>query len=334
MIRSPISVALCVLVLGCAGSSSSNQSAAPLSTGGKEFSTDNPFASRSSLFYEAPPFNKIGNLDYQPAIDEGMRRQKEEWEAIARDSAPPTFENTIVALDRTGALLSRVSQVFNLVVQANTNDTLQAVQTAEAPKLAAHRDALYLDPRLFRREEAVYAQRTGLGPEQKALVERYHRNFVRAGAQLSEADKDRLRKLNQEEATLATSFQKKLLAGTKASALVVDSRAELAGLSDADVGAAAEAAKQRRLQGKYVIPLQNTTQQPAQVSLVNRAVRQRLFEASTRRTDRGDSNDTRTIVRRMAQLRSERAAILGFPTYAAYALDDQMAKTPEGAIGC
>jgi len=319
--------------MGCAGSSSSNQSAAPLSSGGKEFSSDNPFANRSSLFYEAPPFNKIGNLDYQPAIEEGMRRQKAEWEAIARDSAPPTFDNTIVALDRSGALLDRVNQVFNLVVQANTNDTLQQVQTDEAPKLAAHGDALYLDSRLFHRVEAVYGQRSGLVPEQKALVERYHRDFIRAGAQLSETDKDRLRKLNQEEATLATDFQKKLLAGTKAAALVVDTRAELQGLSDADVAAAAAAAKERKLPGKYVIALQNTTQQPDQVSLVNRAVRQRLFEASTRRTDRGDSNDTRAIIRRMAQLRTERAAILGFPTYAAYALDDQMAKTPAGAIG-
>jgi peptidyl-dipeptidase Dcp len=297
------------------------------------FTEANPFAHPSALPYQAPPFDKIGNLDYQPAIEEGMRRQREEWNTIARQSSPPSFDNTIVALDRSGALLSRVNHAFNAVVGANTNDTLQQVQTEEAPKLAAHDDALYLDPLMFRRVEAVYQNRASLGPDQQRLVERYHRDFVRAGAQLSASDQDRLRKLNQEEATLSTDFQNKLLDATKYGALVVDSPTELQGLSKEEIAAAGQAAQERKLPGKYVIPLQNTTQQPAQASLMNRSVRQRLFEASIHRADRGDSNDTRAIVRRLAQLRTERAQLLGFPTYAAYALDNQMAKTPDHAIG-
>jgi peptidyl-dipeptidase Dcp len=325
---------LSVGLFGCAATrSSSSHPAAPVAQQAQAFTDANPFARPSPLLYRAPPFDKIRNADYQPAIEQGMRLQREEWHAIAKEASPPTFDNTIVALERSGALLLRVNRAFNAVVGANTNDTLQQVQTEEAPKLAAHSDALFLDPQIFRRVQLVYDQRTSLAPEQKTLVERYRRDFVRAGAQLSERDKDRLRKLNQEEATLSTDFQNKLLAANKEGALVVKSRAELEGLSDADIAAAAEAAKERKLPGKYVIALQNTTQQPAQASLANRSVRQRLFEASTRRADRGDSNDTRAIVRRLAQLHAERAGLLGFPTYAAYALDDQMAKTPESAIG-
>jgi peptidyl-dipeptidase Dcp len=322
---------LALISLGCAGTAThSGSSAVPKA---QAFTDANPFARPSALPYQAPPFDKIGNLDYQPAIEEGMRRQREEWNTIARQSAPPSFDNTIVALDRSGALLTRVNHAFNAVVGANTNDTLQQVQTEEAPKLAAHHDALYLDPLMFRRIEAVYQNRAPLAPDQRRVVERYHRDFVRAGAQLSASDQDRLRKLNQEEATLSTDFQNKLLDATRNGALVVDSPAELQGLSKEEIAAAAQAAKDRKLPGKYLIPLQNTTQQPAQVSLMNRSVRQRLFEASIHRADRGDSNDTRAIVRRLAQLRTERAQLLGFPTYAAYALDNQMAKTPDHAIG-
>jgi peptidyl-dipeptidase Dcp len=329
-----VALSFSLVFLGCAGGqSSSSHSGAPIPREARAFTQGNPFAHPSPLLYEAPAFNKIRNEDYEGAIEEGMRQEILEWNAIAEESATPTFQNTIVALDRAGALLGRVNRVFGAVVQANTNDTLQQVQTREAPKLAAHYDALYLNPKIFRRVQAVYDQRSSLEPEQKALVERYRRDFIRAGAQLAEGDKNRLRKLNQEEATLSTEFENKLLAATKDAALVVNTRAELGGLSEADIAAAAEGAKERKIPGKYVIALQNTTQQPAQASLVNRSVRQRLFEASTRRADRGDSNDTRAIVRRLAQLRTERAALLGFPTFAAYALDDQMAKTAQGAIG-
>ena len=332
--RSGLTLTLCLIAQGCARATSDQTSAGAAAIPAGGFSSANPFAQPSSLPYQAPAFNHIRNADYQPAIEEGMRRQRAELDSIARQQAPPTFENTIVALERTGDLLNRALKVFGAVVQANTNDTLQRVQTEEAPKLAAHSDARYLDARLFQRVHSVYQRRAtlNLSPEQNTLVERYHLDFVRAGAQLPESAKDRLRQLNQEEARLSTSFQNKLLAAAKAGALVLDNRSELKGLSEGEVAASAEAAKERGLAGKYLIALQNTTQQPALASLEDRGVRQRLFEASIHRAERGDSNDTRAIVRRLAALRIERANLLGFPTFAGYALDDQMAKTPDAAI--
>jgi len=263
-----------------------------------------------------------------------MRLQLAEIDVIAKQMQPPSFDNTIVAMERSGALLDRASKTFFAVVQANTNDTLQKIQDVIAPKLAAHRDEIYLNDQLFQRVRAIYDRREAgkLNDEQKALVERYNRDFVRAGAQLSEADKIKMRSLNQELSKLGTDFSNKLLAGTKVGALVVDKRSDLDGLTDAEIATAADAAKQRGLTGKWVLPLRNTTQQPAQASLKNRAVRQRLFEQSTLRTSRSDSNDTRNIVRRMAELRAEKAQLLGFPTWAAYVLAAQGAKTPENAI--
>jgi peptidyl-dipeptidase Dcp len=333
--RAGLTLTLCLIAQGCARSTSDQASAGAAAVAPGEFSSANPFAQPSSLAYQAPAFDRIRNGDYQPAIEEGMRRQRAELDSIARQPASPTFENTIVALERTGELLTRVLKVFASVVQANTNDTLQRVQTEEAPRLAAHSDALYLDSRLFQRVHSVYQRRASLklSTEQNTLVERYHRNFVRAGAQLSEAPKNRLRQLNQEEARLSTDFQTKLLAATKAGALVLDDRSQLKGLSEAEVAASAEAAKERGLAGKYLIVLQNTTQQPALASLADRGVRQRLFDASIHRADRGDTNDTRSIVRRLAALRIERANLLGFPTFAGFALDNQMARTPDAAIG-
>jgi len=289
---------------------------------------NNPFANASTLPFQAPPFDRIRASDYQPAIEEGMRQQIAEIEAIANQTSEPTFDNTIVPMERSGALLTRSSKVFFALTSANTDSTLQRIQEQEAPKLAAHSDAIFLNDKLFQRVKSIYDKRESLGltPEQKFLVEQYRRNFVRAGAQLSEADKTRLRALNQEESKLSTDFQNKLLAATKAGALVIDNRAQLDGLSEGEIAAAAEAAKQRGLTGKWVIPLQNTTQHPAQASLKNRAVRERLFLASTQRTEHGDSSDTRAIVQRLAQLRAERAKLLGYPTYSAYALDNQMSK--------
>src|SRR5215213_1111985 len=331
--RCALLLSLTIAALGCAHPTSDTTAGAAPS--GSSFSRSNPFVEPSPLLYQAPPFDRIRNLDYQPAIDEGMRRQLQEFDSVARQDAPPTFENTIVALERTGELLTRVLKVFGSVVQANTNDTLQRVQTEEAPRLAAHSDALYLDSRLFQRVHSVYQHRASLklSTEQNTLIERYHRNFLRAGAQLAEAAKNRLRQLNQEEARLSTDFQNKLLAATKAGALVLDNQSQLKGLSETEVAASAEAAKQRGLAGKYVIVLQNTTQQPALASLSDRGMRQRLFDASIHRADRGDTNDTRSTVRRLAALRIERANLLGFPTFAGYALDNQMARTPDAAIG-
>ena len=263
-----------------------------------------------------------------------MRQQLAEVEKIAEQSEPPTFDNTIVAMERTGALLTRVSKVFGALVQANTNDTLQKVQQAEAQKLAAHRDAIYLNPKLFARVKALYAQRDALGldAESRRLLERYNRAFVRAGAELSPPDQAQLRELNKEQSKLSTEFRDKLLAGTKAGALVLEDPADLDGMSDADIAAAAEAAKARKLDGKYLLTLQNTTQQPAQSSLHKRSTRENLFTASIQRTEHDDANDTRALISRIAELRAQRAKLLGYKTFADYALEDQMAKIPAHAI--
>jgi peptidyl-dipeptidase Dcp len=293
----------------------------------------NPFAAPSTLPYQAPDFRAIKESDYRPAFEAGMRQQIAEIEGIANQTGAPTFDNTILPLERSGAILTRVSKVFNALTSAHTTDTLQAIQEEVAPKLANHYDAIFLNDRLYQRVKSLYDRRDALGfnQPQKALVEYYNRNFVRAGSNLSDADKSKLRELNQEESKLTTEFQGRLLAATKAGALIIDDVKLLDGMSEGEIAAAAAAAKQRNLEGKWVIPLQNTTQHPAQASLKNRAVRERLFIASTMRAEHNDSNDTRGIVKRLAELRSERAKLLGFPTYSAFALDNQMAKTPANA---
>ena len=290
-----------------------------------------PFATPSPLPFQAPQFDLIKDSDYQPAIEEGMRRELIEARKIADNPAPPTFDNTIVALERTGQMLSRANNVFNAVAQANTNDVLQKVQTDEAPKLAAHHDAIYMNPRLFARVRAIYRRRDALhlSPEALQLVKVDYQEFVHSGAQLSDADKARLRALNEQTSTLETSFQHKLLAAAKDGALVVDDKARLAGLSDQAIAAAAEAAEGRGLKGKWVIPLQNTTQQPALQSLDDRSVRQALYEQSWTRAEKGDADDTRDTIATLAKLRAEKAKLLGYPNYAAYVLEDQMARTPE-----
>jgi len=296
--------------------------------------SSNPFAAPSPLFYQAPPFDRIHNTDFQPAIEEGMRQQLAEVEAIIHESAAPTFENTILPLERSGQLLGRVQRVFGGLTSSNTNDTLQAIQRALAPRMAAHRDAISLNDTLFQRIKSLYDRRTSLGLDslQRLVVERYYKDFVRAGANLSPADKERLRALNREMAQIGNEFGRKVLAGTRAGGVVVDDSTQLDGLSADDIAAAAAAARTRGMTGRWLLPLQNTTQQPAQASLKDRALRQRLFEASTLRNEHGDSNDTRQIILRLAQLRAERARLLGYPTFAAYGLEEQMARTPENAF--
>ena len=293
----------------------------------------NPFFNESALPFQAPPFDKIKDSDYQPAIEEGMKRQLVEVEAIADSTEPPTFANTIEAMERSGALLTRVSKVFFGLTQADTNPTIQKIEAEESPKLAAHQDKIFLNPKLFARVKSLYDRRAKLGLDAEAqyLVEQYYRTFVRSGALLSDADKTKLRALNEEEAKLTTDFRSKVLADTNASAVVVDDKAQLEGLSEGDIAAAADLAKERGLQGKYVIALQNTTRQPIVISMKNRALRERVLKASSERGNHGGENDTRAIVTRLAQLRAQKAKLLGFATYAAYSLDNQMAKTPQNA---
>ena len=295
---------------------------------------DNPLLTASALPFQAPPFDKIQDSDYLPAFEQGMTEHLAQINAIADSTEAPTFANTIEAMEKTGQTLDRVSRIFFGIVQADTNDAREKIQEQIAPKLAAHQDEISLNPKLFARIKAVYDQRDGLGldPEAKRLVERDYQEFIRAGAQLSDADKATLRKLNVEETTLSTQFHQRLVAAAAAGAVVVDDKARLAGLSDGDIASAAEDAKARKLDGKYLLALQNTTQQPVLASLSDRELRAKVLEASQTRTEHGDANDTRQIVQRLAQLRAQKAKLLGFDSYAAYSLSDQMAKTPEAAL--
>ena len=315
------------IVLTPGGASAQAASAQPA------FGPANPFYAASTLPFEAPPFDKIKDNDYQPAMDAGIAQNLAEIRAIADNPAPPTFENTIVAIEKSGVLLNRVTHVFNGVTGANMNPVLQKVQDEEAPKLAALNDALYLNTKLFERVEKIYEQRHALGldAESLRLVEYDYQEFVLSGARLSEADKTALKKLNEEEANLTTAFVSKLLAAAKDGAYVTKDKAALAGLSDAELAVAADAAKERKVEG-WVISLQNTTQQPELELLSNRATRQALFEASWNRAERGDANDTRATIARLAQLRAQQAKLMGYANYAAWKLTDQMAKTPEAAI--
>ncbi len=319
-------------ITAAAGALALTTSATPV-TAQPAFGPANPFYAPSSLPFQAPPFDKIQDSDYQPAIEAGMAQQLAEIRVIADNPEPPSFENTVVALEKSGRLLDRVNSVFDAVTGANTNPDLQKVQQIEAPKLAAHNDAIYLDSKLYHRVEAVYEQRNALhlDPESLRLIEFYHREFVHAGANLSDADKTRLREMNEEISTLENDFRTKLLAATQEAAYGATEQGKLAGLSDAQLAAALEAAKQRKQEG-WVLTLQNTTQQPYLADLTDRATREAVFEHSWNRAERGGPNDTRATVIRLAELRANKAKLLGFPNFAAWKLEDQMAKTPEAAI--
>jgi peptidyl-dipeptidase Dcp len=319
-----------LLTVGAAGLGSS---AMPAQAADASFGPSNPFYAPSTLPFHAPPYDKIKDEDYQPAIEAGMAEQSREMQAIADSAEAPTFDNTLVAMEKTGQLLRRAMAAFDAVTGANTNDLLQKVKTEEAPKLAAPDDSIYLNAKLFARVAAVYKQREQLklSGEQFRLVEVTYDNFVHSGANLSEADKVELKKLNEEGSTLSNAFSNKLLEATKAGAYATTDKAALAGMSDAQIAAAAQAAQGRKQEG-YLLPLQNTTQQPVLATLSVRATREAIFEKSWNRADRGDANDTRDTIARLAQLRAQRAKLLGYESHAAWKLEDQMAKTPEAAL--
>jgi peptidyl-dipeptidase Dcp len=304
-----------------------------LSAAAVDFGPSNPFYAPSSLPFSAPPFDKIRDEDYQPAMEAGMAQQLAEIRQIADNPAPATFENTLVAIERSGRLLARAAAAFNGVSQANTNPVLQQAKTALAQQLAAHEDAIRLNKKLFERVGAIYQKRASLklDPESLRLLEREYDQFRHFGANLAEQDKEQLKKLNKESSSLSDEFTKKLLEATKAGAFLTEDKAALLGLSDAQLAAALQAAGGRNAKG-YLIPLQNTTQQPVLTSLSAPATRQSIFNNSWNRAERGDGNDTRRIIARLAQLRAQRAQLLGFPSHAAWKLEDQMAKTPEAAL--
>jgi peptidyl-dipeptidase Dcp len=291
--------------------------------------TDNPFFTESTLPYGMPPFDLIKDEHFVPALERGMAEQMSEILAIAENPEPPSFENTIVAMERSGQLLSRTQRVFSNITSTDTNETLQSIETEMSPKFSAHYDNINLNSALFQRVLTLYENRESLGldAESLRLLERYYLDFKRAGAQLTADEKVRLREINTRLAELETEFSQNVLDEVNDSAVVVDSRDELAGLPDAEIQAAADEAASRGLDGKFVIALKNTTQQPPLTSLENRAIRQRIQEASMARNSRGNEYDTRGIVTEILRLRSERATLLGYESHAAFALEDQTAQT-------
>jgi len=291
--------------------------------------TSNPFFTESTLPYGMPPFDRIKDEHFAPALERGMAEQMTEVLAIAENPEPATFENTIVAMERSGALLKRTQRVFNNITSTDTNETLQAVETEMSPKFSVHYDNINLNPELFERVATLYENRDSLGldAESVRLIERYYLDFKRAGAELSADQKVRFREINTRLAELGTEFSQKVLDEVNDSAVVVDTRDELAGLSDAEIEAAASEAESRGLDGKFVLTLKNTTQQPPLASLQNRALRQRIQEASMARGSRGNEYDTRGVVAEILRLRSERASMLGYETHADFALEIQTAQT-------
>ena len=313
-----------LLIASALAMSSIAHAAAPVAA----FDAANPFATSSTLPFQYPAFDQINNDNFAPAYAEGMRAQAAEIAAIANNPKPASFENTIVAMERSGQLLARVSSVFGNLSGANTNETLQALDRDLAPKLAAHGDAIRLNPKLFARIKTLHDKRAklGLDAESAYLLERYNTDFVRAGARLSTPDKNTLKAYNAELASLQTTFSQNVLKESNASALVVDTRTQLAGMSDKAIAAAASEANQRGLAGKFVVPVVNTSGQASLAVLTNRATRQRLLDASLGRGSRGGEFDNRAIVVKLALLRARRAALLGYPNHAAYVLADQTAR--------
>ncbi|MBO9603227.1 MAG: M3 family metallopeptidase [Novosphingobium sp.] len=293
-----------------------------------------PFAQPSTLPFHAPDFAHIKDTDYQPAIEQGIVIKLAEIKAIADNPAKPTFENTLVAMQRTGQMLNRAGAAFNQMVAANTNDTLDAADTALSPKLAAMDDEIYLDAKLFQRVKTLYDNRAKLGlkGEDAMLLETTYADFVHAGALLTPAQKDQLKAMNAQLATLQTQFSQKLTDGTAAKAPIFDTAAELDGLSPAEIDAAAALATKMGHPGKYALALINTTQQPQLTSLTNRESRRKLFEASINRSNGGDEYDTTAIITQIAKLRADEAALLGQPNFAAWTMYDRMVKDPAKAI--
>jgi peptidyl-dipeptidase Dcp len=291
--------------------------------------TENPLLRESTLPYKMPPFDRIRNEHFQPAIEQGIVEHEKEVDAIADSRERPTFENTIVAMERSGQLLSRANRIFSALNSTNTNPTMQRIQRELSPKLAAHNDKIRLNNRLFARIEALYRDRAKLelDAESNYLLERYYTEFVRAGARLAEVDKTKLKALNTELAELQTRFEQNVLRDRNASYVLVDNRAELDGLSEDEIAAAAAAAKDEKQEGKYLIRLLNTTTQPALASLKNRGLRKRILDASLARNVHGGEYDNREVVTRIARLRATRAALLGYPNHAAYVLEDETART-------
>ncbi|EUM08390.1 peptidyl-dipeptidase Dcp [Enterobacter sp. BIDMC 30] len=295
-------------------------------------SATNPFFESSLLPYQAPRFDEINDGHYRPAFDEAIRQKRAEIDAIVAQTAAPDFNNTVLALEKSGAMLSRVSSVFFAMTSAHTNDDLQALEEQVSTELAALANDIWLNDTLFSRVESVWQDCAALDAESRRLAEETYQHFVLAGARLNDAEKAELKALNTEAATLTSQFNQRLLAATKAGGLVVDYAHQLDGLSPDEIATAAHAAAEKGLNDRWLIPLLNTTQQPALSALRDRQTRENLFNAGWTRTQKGDENDTRALILRLTALRARQAKLLGFEDYASWSIADQMAKTPAAAL--
>ena len=297
--------------------------------------TDNPFLLPSKLALLAPDFANIHHDHYFPAFEAGMSQQLDQVREIAELASVPTFENTLVALERSGEILERVQSIFFNMTTANTNEKIQEIEEKIAPRLASHSDDIYLNKKLFARVESLWLQRAKQtwSEEQQRLLKEYYENFVRAGARLNDQQQERVRAINEELSSLTTQFQQNLLAITKERGVVVDQIAQLEGMSAADIAAAKEAAIARGLDGKYLLAITNTTRQPVLLSIRNRELRKRIWLASANRgLGEAGGLDNRELVLKLARLRAERAKLLGYPSHAAFTLENQMAVKPEAAF--
>jgi peptidyl-dipeptidase Dcp len=305
------------------------QDAAPVA----DVTSTNPLFAKSMLQYEAPNFTEIKDEHFLPAFEEGMKQHMTEVQAIASNPEPATFENTLVALEKSGELLTRVSRVFYNLAGSDSNPERRKIQSELAPKMAAHSDNINLNPQLFARIKNLYQQRNELklDSESVRLIEVYYERFVRAGAQLTEEQKTAIRALNEEHSKLTNQFSQNLLAETKNIAVIVDTKEELEGLSDSQITAAAKAATDAGHEGKYLLSITNTTRQPVLAQLSNRELRKRVWEASANRAQSGET-DNRPLVARLAQLRAERAKLLGYDNWASFSLENNMAKTPQAVL--
>lgn len=297
--------------------------------------SNNPFFEESTLPFEAPDFTQITNDHYVPAFERGIDEQLEEINSIASNTEEPTFENTIVAMERSGQLLNRAQSVFYSLTSAHTNEEIQAIQSEFAPIFAAHSDDILLNSDLFARVDELYQGRESLdlNPEQMKLLEDTHLDFIRAGARLTSDEQSRMREINERVSSLTTEFQEKLLEMTRERVVVVEDEEMLDGLSSNRIASAREAAESRGFEDSYVLTISNTTRHPLLASLNNRDLRKRLWEASAYRgIGRDGGIDTRPIVLELAELRAERASLLGYDSYAEYAIDPQTAGTPEAVL--
>ena len=295
-------------------------------------SANNPFFDISLLPYQAPRFDEINDSHYRPAFDEALRQKRADIAAIASQTAAPDFTNTVLALEKSGAMLSRVNSVFFAMASAHTNPYLQALEEQFSTELAELANDIWLNEVLFARVESVWQDRAALDAESRRLVEETWQRFILAGARLNETEKAELKALNTEAASLTSQFNQRLLAANKAGGLVVDYAHQLEGLSADEIATAAQAAAEKGLNDRWLIPLLNTTQQPALSALRNRQTRENLFNAGWTRTQKGDENDTRELILRLTALRARQARLLGFDDYASWSTADQMAKTPDAAL--